>query len=101
MITAPYFIATKFQAFTGRGNRDYMGSHDLEDLIAVVDGRESLASEIRQEHSELRAFIRDEVSRLLSDADFMDALPGHLLPDAVSQARLPLVTRRLGELASS
>ncbi len=100
MITAPYFIATKFEAFKGRGNRDYMGSHDLEDLIAVVDGRESLASEIHQEPGELRAFIRNEVSRLLQDANFMDALPGHLLPDAVSQARLPLVTRRLAELAS-
>lgn len=101
MITAPYFMATKFEAFRGRGNRDYMGSHDLEDLIAVVDGRESLAFEIRQEAGELCMFIREEVSRLLQDANFIDSLPGHLLPDAVSQARLPLVTRRLAELASS
>lgn len=95
MITAPYFIATKFEAFNGRGNRDFMGSHDLEDVMAVVDGRESLASEVSQESEELRGFIRDEVSNLLHDANFVDALPGYLLPDAVSQARLLLVRSRL------
>jgi hypothetical protein len=95
MITAPYFIATKFEAFKGRGNRDFMGSHDLEDVIAVVDGRDSLASEVSRESEELRGFIRDEVSNLLDDANFVDALPGYLLPDAVSQARLLLVRSRL------
>ena len=101
MITAPYFIATKFEAFNGRGNRDFMGSHDLEDLVAVVDGRESLGVEVSQEPRDLRAFIGEEVRKLLHAPDFIDALPGHLLPDEVSQGRLPLVTRRLAELASN
>jgi hypothetical protein len=38
-ITAPYFLGTKLEAFHGRGHLDYFASHDLEDLIAVVDGR--------------------------------------------------------------
>lgn len=98
IITAPYFIATKFEAFKGRGNRDFMGSHDLEDVIAVVDGRESLVSEVRAEPEELRDFIREEVSKLLDDANFNDAVPGYLLPDTASQARVPLVRSRLTEL---
>lgn len=96
--STPYFIATKFEAFKGRGNRDFMGSHDLEDLIAVVDGRESLVSEVRGEPAELRGFLREEVSELLRNANLIDALPGYLLPDTVSQARLPVVRRRLLEL---
>ena len=98
MITAPYFIATKFEAFKGRGNGDFMGSHDLEDLIAVVDGRESLALEVREEPDDFRAFIGKEVGRLLDDAEFINALPGYLLPDAASQARVPLIRSRLAEL---
>ena len=39
VVTAVYFCATKFEAFAGRGKNDYQSSHDLEDLIAVVDGR--------------------------------------------------------------
>ena len=39
LITPQYFIATKLEAFEGRGNNDYFGSRDLEDIIAVINGR--------------------------------------------------------------
>jgi hypothetical protein len=39
VVTALYFCATKLEAFAGRGKHDYQSSHDLEDLMAVVDGR--------------------------------------------------------------
>jgi len=47
-ITAPYFLATKLEAFHGRGQQDYFASHDLEDLIAVVDGRAALLNEVTE-----------------------------------------------------
>src|SRR5882762_1197605 len=47
MVTAPYFAATKLEAFNGRGRGDFFGSRDLEDFIAVVDGRATLVAEIR------------------------------------------------------
>ena len=37
LVTGPYFLATKFEAFEGRGKGDYLLSHDLEDIIALVD----------------------------------------------------------------
>lgn len=33
LITAPLFVATKLEAFKGRGNGDFLLSHDLEDII--------------------------------------------------------------------
>src|SRR2546430_12717957 len=36
LVTAPYFIATKYEAFIGRGRGDYLASHDFEDLMAAV-----------------------------------------------------------------
>jgi hypothetical protein len=39
IVTAPVFLATKLEAFRGRGQGDFLFSHDLEDLMAVVDGR--------------------------------------------------------------
>lgn len=41
VISAPYFCATKLEAFKGRGAGDYLASHDLEDIITVIDGRAS------------------------------------------------------------
>ena len=46
VVTAVYFCATKLEAFAGRGKHDYQSSHDLEDLMAVLDGRPELAEEI-------------------------------------------------------
>jgi predicted nucleotidyltransferase len=43
-VTAPFFIATKLEAFKGRGMGDFLGSHDLEDLVSVFDGRETLSA---------------------------------------------------------
>ena len=95
LITAPVFVATKFEAFHGRGNNDYLASHDLEDIITVVDGRPELQQEIDQADGELRRYIAAEFSALLEDRDFLMALAGHLPGDAASQARLPELIRRL------
>ena len=100
-VTAPYFIATKLEAFKGRGKGDFFGSHDLEDLVAVVDGRETLAAEIRAELVELRAYIQAEAKSLLATAGFLDALPGYLLPDAASQSRIVVSDRQAATAALS
>lgn len=88
VVTAPFFLGTKLEAFKGRGKNDYFASHDLEDVIAVIDGRPSLLDEIRQAPKALTAYIADEIRTLISNREFVDALPGYLLPDPASQARL-------------
>jgi hypothetical protein len=100
VVTAPFFIATKLEAFKGRGKGDFFGSHDLEDLVAVVDGRQTLVAEILAERDELRASIQAEIESLLATGDFLDALPGYLLPDPASQSRISIVQTRLKHLAS-
>ncbi len=95
LITAPVFVATKFEAFHGRGNNDYLASHDLEDIITVVDGRPELTQEIEQVDSGLRRYIAAEFNTLIEDSDFLMALPGHLPGDAASQARVPELIRRM------
>jgi predicted nucleotidyltransferase len=95
LITAPVFVATKFEAFHGRGNNDYLASHDLEDIITVVDGRPVLQQEIDQADGELQRYIAAEINALLEDRNFLMALSGHLPGDSASQARLPELIRRL------
>ena len=98
MVTAPFFLATKLEAFKGRG-KDLFGSRDLEDLISVIDGRSETVTEVRAQTPELQQYIRIEISRLLARQGFLDALPGYLLPDAASQSRVRIVLERLEELA--
>jgi hypothetical protein len=98
-ITAPYFLGTKIEAFRGRGQGDYFASHDLEDFVAVIDGRTSLLQEVQEASSELRAFIGEAVRTLLAAPRFQDALPGYLPPDSASQARIGQLSRTLNELS--
>lgn len=64
ILTTPYFCATKLEAFEGRGKNDYYGSHDLEDLIAVVDGREEIVDDIAQAPTEVREYIATKFEAL-------------------------------------
>lgn len=99
LIAAPVFVATKLEAFQGRGNDDFLMSHDLEDIITVVDGRASLALEVRQSQAELREYLEENFRALLASPAFLDALAGHLPGDAASQARLPALVSRFREVA--
>jgi hypothetical protein len=100
VVTAPFFVATKLEAFKGRGNGDFFGSHDLEDLVSVVDGRATLIAEVRAEAADLNGYIRDGIEALLADPGFLDALPGYLLPDAASQSKIGIVIERMEALSS-
>ena len=99
LINAPEFIATKLEAFSGRGNSDYLFSHDLGDLLAVVDGRATLLAECGASDAALKAYLRDWFTRLIATPPFMEALAGHLPGDAASQERLPELETKLQALA--
>jgi len=100
VVTAVYFCATKLQAFAGRGGQDYLASHDLEDLVSVLDGRPGIIQEIVLAPHDVRAYITAEINKLLATPQFMDALPGYLLPDQASQSRLPNLMVRLKDVAA-
>jgi hypothetical protein len=100
-VTAVYFLATKLEAFRGRGRNDYRGSHDLEDVIAVIDGRPELVREVAEAPDDVRTYIAAEARKLLGTRAFVDALPGFLLPDSASQGRVPLLIESLRTLAQS
>jgi predicted nucleotidyltransferase len=97
MVTAPYFVATKLEAFRGRGKDDYQSSRDLEDLIAVVDGRQELVSEVLAA-SKIKEYISGQFDQLLNTERFNAALPGYLAPDVASQGRADIILSRMRNL---
>jgi hypothetical protein len=98
VITAPYFVATKLEAFYGRGKGDFLSSHDLEDVITLMDGRPTLREEVRSVRAEVRQYIGNQCEGLLASSRFHDALPGYVLPDEGSQRRIPALLSLLKEL---
>lgn len=76
LISAVAFVATKLEAFASRGGGDFMSSHDLEDVMNIVDGREELAHEMAQAPTDLKEAVGAAFAQLLAHADFANVLPG-------------------------
>ena len=104
-INAPCFCATKLEAFADRGKNsagepDYLGSHDLGDFIAAIDGRASLLLEIQDSAPDLKVYLVQRAGELVNDPRFMRSIDGHVQPDMVSQLRVPLIKNSFLALAA-
>jgi predicted nucleotidyltransferase len=100
-VSPPYLMATKLEAFAGRGKNDLLGSRDFGDIVALVDGREELADEMRSAPKELRQYVGAEFGKLMDEERLEDGIYGQLRGDEASQRRaeevvLPRVRELIG-----
>lgn len=91
LVSAVAFVATKLEAFAGRGAGDFLTSHDLEDVLNIVDGREELANELAAAPEELQQVVSSAFQQLISNPDFGSALPGLI----AEPERASLIMQRL------
>ncbi|HKP76977.1 MAG TPA: hypothetical protein VJT67_15710 [Longimicrobiaceae bacterium] len=97
--SAAAFIATKWAAFHDRGQDDVLGSHDLEDILAVVAGRPELTREIAEAPGAVRTAIAAETRAFLESRFALHAVEG-ALPDArLIPGLVDDVMRRLRQIA--
>jgi predicted nucleotidyltransferase len=94
-LSAPHFLATKFAAFKNRGQNDVYLSHDLEDIMTVLEGRSSVVQEVAVANAAVRSHVGQMVAALLNMPAFHNALPG-LLSDP---EREPTVRARMTQLS--
>lgn len=95
--SAPCFIATKLEAFFSRGNGDYLRSKDIEDILAVVDGREDLLEEMELTAHDVRGFVSTSFIELLEDERFMECIP-QVVPDELREGILTSRLRRIAKI---
>lgn len=82
IFSLPYLIASKLEAFRGRGRNDFMGSPDMEDIVTIIDGVEDFQQQIEQAPKSVGRYLQDGFRELLADERFLEALTGHLPPAA-------------------
>ncbi|HBO6306573.1 MULTISPECIES: nucleotidyl transferase AbiEii/AbiGii toxin family protein [Pseudomonas] len=96
LVSPVYFVATKLEAWKGRGRGDALASRDIEDILNLIDGRPELQDEIQSAVDEVRDYIRQEIGQLLSDGNFEYAVSGQARGDT---DREKLLFERLEALA--
>lgn len=101
-ITAPYFLATKIEAFRDRGKNDLFASHDFEDIITVIAGRLDVTQEIALVNNNLKNHLKSAFEEILKNENFERALPGHLNdgPMTITMQRVQIVKDRIKKIIS-
>lgn len=100
LISAPAFLATKLEAFATRGRGDLMGSHDLEDIINVLDGRPGIEDEIASIGGALAAYLAERFAAITNHPDFDNTLPGLVEYDDLYDERIHSVRSRARRIAA-
>jgi hypothetical protein len=101
LVSAPYFLITKLEAFDGRGRGDYLASHDIEDIIAVLDGRSLIVDEVKRAEPDLVRELSERFHELMQNTRFIDSVSGHLPADETSQARVAVVLDKIKSIAEN
>jgi hypothetical protein len=99
MLSAPYELAAKLEAFWSRGAADPESSHDLEDIVTLVNGRPELADEAEHADASCRRHVAESFARILGENRYRNALPFHLPYGRAGQQRLAVVMARMERLA--
>jgi predicted nucleotidyltransferase len=95
----PLIVATKLSAWKGRGGGDTLGSLDVHDIVALVDGRPQIAEELAAADHSLRSFVEQELRALRNETYFeyvVDSAAGAY--GAAAGARSELLKERLDKL---
>lgn len=101
IVTAPYFIATKLEAFKTRGKSDYYASHDFEDIVSILDGRIEIVEEIQKSDDELRDHLIKSFIEINNNPAFKGAIPGHFVQyGSYANDRIDMVERKIKDIIS-
>ncbi len=100
VVSAPLFLATKLEAHYGRSAGDYLGSHDLEDVLAVIDGRPSIVTDCFDAPDAVKTYLCEAFAELLADDEFVNVVPG-FVEQAQAEERAAVLLARMGDLVNA
>lgn len=78
ILSAPYFIATKMEAHKDRGKNDGRTSQDFEDIVYVLENRESIWEEMNNSGDAIKNYLRAEFLTLLSNHNLFEWIDCHV-----------------------
>lgn len=70
ILSGPIFLLTKWAAYGQRGKGNMIASHDIEDILTVLDGRMGLRGEGSASSAPVREGLRRMAEEMLLNAEF-------------------------------
>ena len=98
VVSPPFFVALKLEAFEDRGRGDFVGSTDFEDVICLFNGRGTLVNEIMAEPIVCPA-ISEKFATYLGNPDIEDAVMGFVQTESRPEDRFAAIMSAFRKLA--
>lgn len=100
VLPVEYYIATKFAALENRGGRDIRGSHDLEDIVYIMDNVLELQNSIIQsKNNHLRTYLKEQCAKLLQNNNIREIIYSSL-PYLSEEERVDMILDIIKSIAS-
>ncbi len=94
-----YFIASKLEAFKGRGENDYRFSSDFEDIVYVLENNTDAEEALLSAPETVKSYLQKEFALLLRDPNLEEGLYAHLEPANAPQQiiKIEQLLKRISE----
>ncbi|MBY0385370.1 nucleotidyl transferase AbiEii/AbiGii toxin family protein [bacterium] len=81
ILSVPYFLATKIEAFQDRGKGNYLYGKDIEDIISVFEvlDRDLFKAEIQKTSAELKNYLKEKILDIKNSSQFQDSAMSNTL----------------------
>lgn len=100
VFTLPHLIASKIVAFKGRGNGNYRESHDIEDIVTLIDGRSKIVDDLKISKDPVNSELKKEFKLFLSNAKFIESLDAHISDRQNIAGRKEIILSRIRDFTS-
>ena len=98
VVSPPYYVALKLEAFEERGRNDFLYSTDFEDVICLFNGRASIVEEIA-ESGKLAGVLGQKFARYLKRPELEDAVDGFVQTETEPAKRKAAIISRFRNVA--
>jgi predicted nucleotidyltransferase len=95
IFSAPYFLATKLEAFADRGENEGRFSSDFEDIVYFLNNRQSIWEEMKNADTQVKQYLKREFAKLLDQKYIDEWISVHL--DYSEQRRVGFILGSLAE----
>jgi predicted nucleotidyltransferase len=97
VFSTPDFLATKLEAFADRGENEGRFSSDFEDIVHVLNNRQSIWEEMKNADKQVKKYLKREFAKLLDQKYIDEWISVHL--DYSEQRRVGFILGSLAEFA--
>lgn len=94
VLSLPYFLATKLEAFFDRGIKDVYASHDLEDIVYLFNYTINIDSQLLASDIEVKTYLVEKLKEIRNHGTIVSAIRGSLYYDQADE-RMEIILERI------